>query len=77
MTAAPIPVMVRRKDLQRALDVSSETIRRWLIEGKLPPPDVAVSDQASWWHPVTLERAGFRLWPADPAAASPPTPAAS
>lgn len=61
----PLPRLIRRRDLQRALDVSSETIRRWLISGKLPPPDVAVSDQASWWREDTLAAAGFNVVPAN------------
>ena len=53
--------MIHRRDLQRMLGVSAETIRRWLRSGKLPPPDVAVSHLSSYWRRETLERAGVRV----------------
>lgn len=76
-----IAPLIRRRDLQRALDVSGETMRRWLASGRLPRPDVYVSDSASWWRLDTLQAAGFNVAApppaADPASANPPTPAAS
>lgn len=75
---ADSPRLIRRRDLQRMLGVSGETVRRWLHAGKLPKPDVYVSDQASWWRPDTLAAAGFNVTPALPeASASQPTPASS
>lgn len=38
--------IIWRCDLQRMLDVSSETIRRWMRDRKLPAPDVRLSRQA-------------------------------
>lgn len=69
--------LIRRRDLQRALGVSSETLRRWLASGRLPRPDVFVSDTASWWRLDTLDGAGFKIAAAIPEEASLPTPAAS
>ena len=77
MTANPPTVLIRRGELLRALGISSETLRRWLAAGKCPRPDVDVGGGQQWWHHETLERAGIRLRPADPAAASQPTTAAS
>ena len=75
MTVQPL---IRRRDLQRALGVSSETVRRWLASGRLPRPDVFVSDAASWWRLDTLDGAGFKIAAAPtPETASQPTPAAS
>lgn len=77
MTTNPPPILIRRGDLLRALGISSETLRRWLANGKCPRPDVDVGGGRQWWHPQTLASAGINLQPADPAAASQPTPAAS
>ena len=70
--------MIRRRDLQRALGVSSETMRQWIKARRLPPFDVYVSDRECWWRSDTLAAAGFNVVaPQDQASASPPTPAAS
>lgn len=68
--------MIRRRDLQKALGLSSETVRRWLIDGKLPKPDIYITDSSSWWRNDTLIKAGFDLLPAL-AEASQPKPASS
>ncbi len=77
MSTNPPVILVQRADLLRALSRSSETLRRWMAEGKVPRPDVDMGNGQQWWHPETLARAGIRLQPADQAAANPPTPAAS
>jgi hypothetical protein len=77
VTTNPPPVLIKRARLLAALEISSETLRRWLASGKCPPPDVDVGTGQQWWHPETLARAGIRLQPADQAAANPPRPASS
>lgn len=64
--------MISRRELRAALKISGETLRVWRIAGKLPPPDVNMSERSQWWRLDTLEAAGIRL-----AAANPPTPPAS
>ena len=65
--------IIWRRDLCAALGgVSSETLRRWMKEDKLPKPDVDLSARTRGWRLSTLRKAGLRL-----VVASPPTPAAS
>lgn len=54
------PVILRR-ELQRRLDLSSETIRRWLKEGRLPPLDVNLSRQSKGWKTSTLRAKGINV----------------
>lgn len=35
--------VIWRQDLQERLNVTSNTVRRWMLAGKLPPPDVDLS----------------------------------
>jgi len=44
------------------LGVTSETIRRWLRDKKLPAPDVDLSRKTRAWKVSTLQAAGFNLW---------------
>lgn len=53
--------VIFRPELQEILMVSSETVRRWMREGKLPDPDVALTRKTVGWRLSTLERAGIRL----------------
>ena len=53
--------VIFRTELQELLHVSSETIRRWLLEHRLPSPDVALTRKTVGWKRSTLERAGIRL----------------
>jgi hypothetical protein len=64
--------IIWRRDLQAATQRSSETIRRWLKTGALPPPDFHPSPQVMGWRLSTLTGRGLHIDPA-----SPPTPAAS
>jgi hypothetical protein len=41
--------------------VTSETVRRWMKSGKLPPPDVALSLKTKGWKLSTLHTAGIGL----------------
>lgn len=53
--------VIWRTDLRRQLGVSQETIRRWLKEGTLPKPDVALSRRTLGWRLSTLRQAGINL----------------
>ena len=59
--APPIDRVVWRADLQEAMNVTSETVRRWLRAGKLPEPDVQLSRKTSGWRLSTLHQAGIRI----------------
>ncbi len=41
--------------------VTSETVRRWMKSGKLPPPDVSLSLKTKGWKLSTLHTAGIGL----------------
>lgn len=53
--------VIWRPDLQARMGVSSNTIRRWMQAGKLPPPDVDLSRRTRGWRLSTLREAGIRL----------------
>lgn len=53
--------VIWRPDLQEKMGVSSNTIRRWMLEGKLPPPDVDLSRRTRGWRLSTLREAGINL----------------
>lgn len=55
----PADPIVWRKDLQAALDVTSETIRRWLKDSKLPKPDINPTRRCMGWRRSTLKASGF------------------
>lgn len=72
----PADRVIWRSDLQKILGVSSETMRRWMVAGKLPCPDVNLSRRTKGWSISTLRLAGINLsWPA-PENTSTPAPAA-
>lgn len=50
-----------RADLPAELNVSTETVRRWIRAGKLPEPDVKLSLQSRGWKLSTLRAAGINL----------------
>ncbi len=51
-----------RKELMAALNItSSETIRRWLRDKRLPAPDVNLSQRTQGWRVSTLRKAGINL----------------
>lgn len=59
------------EDLKRILGISStNTLRRQIIAGRVPEPDVQITHKTRYWHRSTLVKAG--LIPA-----SQPTPATS
>jgi len=53
--------IIWRKDLQDTLKVTSETVRRWMRDGKLPTPDVNLSGRTKGWKKSTLDSAGIRF----------------
>jgi hypothetical protein len=53
--------VIWRADLQAQMHVTSETLRRWMRDGKLPKPDVDISRRTKGWRLSTLHSAGIRL----------------
>lgn len=53
--------VIWRADLQTQMHVTSETLRRWMRDGKLPKPDVDLSRRTKGWRLSTLHSAGIRL----------------
>lgn len=53
--------VIWRRELQKEMHVSSETIRRWLNAKKLPQPDVDISNRTKGWRLSTLRAAGILL----------------
>lgn len=58
---AAVDRVVYRQELQRELGVVSETMRRWIRDGKLPKPDVALSRRTMGWRLSTLHAAGVGI----------------
>lgn len=54
--------VIWRRELQAAAHVSSETIRRWMRDAKLPAPDVDLSHRTKGWRVSTLRAAGINLF---------------
>lgn len=54
------PIFDRRMLMQR-LNVSTETIRRYIKDKRLPKPDVALSQKTMGWKLSTLRAAGINL----------------
>lgn len=53
--------LIKRADLQRRLGVSSDTMRRWIRDGKLPPPDFYLTRENLGWRASTLRAAGANV----------------
>lgn len=53
--------VIWRPDLQTMIGVHSETVRRWLKAGKLPAPDVHLSQKTLGWRVSTLRAAGINI----------------
>lgn len=60
-TPAQIDRVIYRAELCSMLGVKTECVRRWLIKGKLPAPDVALSRKTAGWRLSTLQAAGIGL----------------
>lgn len=53
--------VIWRTDLYVHLRVTSETVRRWIKAGKLPAPDVDLSNRTKGWRLSTLRAAGINF----------------
>ncbi len=53
--------VIWRRELQSTMQVTSETMRRWMNTGRLPQPDVQISRRTSGWKLSTLKAAGINL----------------
>lgn len=58
MTNDPI---IWRGELHERLQVTSNTVRRWIKDKKLPAPDVELSLRTRGWRLSTLRAAGINL----------------
>lgn len=61
MSDKPVETVIWRADLAKRLHRSSETIRLWMRDGKLPKPDVDLSLKTRGWKLSTLRAAGIDL----------------
>jgi excisionase family DNA binding protein len=65
--------VIWRRDLRAALgDISDETLRRLMKSGKLPKPDVDLSNRTRGWRLSTLRSSGFNIVTSDDATSTPP-----
>jgi predicted DNA-binding transcriptional regulator AlpA len=53
--------IIYRQDLYRMLGVTSETLRRYLRDNKIPPADIAITQRTVGWRLSTLRAAGINL----------------
>ena len=53
--------VIWRPDFQDMMQVTSETVRRWMKAGRLPAPDVALSRKTLGWRVSTLRNAGINI----------------
>lgn len=53
--------VIWRPQLQQMMGVTSETIRRWMRDHRLPEPDVAMSRKTLGWRVSTLRAHGVNL----------------
>jgi hypothetical protein len=61
LDVAPEDRVIWRAELCDKLHVGSEALRRWIKAGKLPPPDVDLSQKTKGWRVSTLHAAGIRI----------------
>ncbi|MCX8567031.1 MAG: hypothetical protein ON057_001758 [Glomeribacter sp. 1016415] len=54
---APLDRVIWRRDLQQKLNVHSNTVSVWIKEGRLPKPDVNLSNRTKGWKLSTLRAA--------------------
>jgi predicted DNA-binding transcriptional regulator AlpA len=53
--------IIYRQNLYKMLGVTSETLRKWLKDQKLPPADIAISRRTVGWRLSTLPATGIKL----------------
>ena len=51
--------IIFRKELMEIMKVTSETLRVWTKNGKLPAPDIHISSHVKGWKLSTLNNAGI------------------
>ena len=62
----PLEVPIFPADLMRLLGIShANTLRRYIADGRVPPPDKRISQKTRYRHRSTLEQAGLIEPPAD------------
>ena len=61
MSTEEIDRVIFRPELMKTMNVTRETIRRWMIARRLPAPDVAMSRKTLGWRLSTLRNAGINL----------------
>jgi predicted DNA-binding transcriptional regulator AlpA len=54
-------VVIWRRELPAKLGVTSEAVRKMMKAGKLPKPDVDLSQKTRGWRMSTLHAAGIKL----------------
>lgn len=54
--------VIFRQDLCEVMQVTTETLRRWMEAGKLPKPDVDLSLKRRGWKLSTLRKAGINVF---------------
>jgi predicted DNA-binding transcriptional regulator AlpA len=57
----PVDRIIFRPELCEMCNVSSESIRRWIKMGRIPPADVHITRRTTGWRLSTLLSAGIRL----------------
>jgi predicted DNA-binding transcriptional regulator AlpA len=57
----PEDPIIWRSQLHKLLELSSDTVRRMLKDGKLPKPDVDLSQKTRGWKRSTLRAAGINF----------------
>lgn len=60
-TTEEIDYVIWRKDFQATMQVTSETVRRWIKAKKLPEPDVYMSLKTMGWRMSTLRASGINI----------------
>jgi predicted DNA-binding transcriptional regulator AlpA len=53
--------VIKRQELYKMMGVTSETLRTWIKQGKLPKADIALSQRTVAWRLSTLQAAGIKL----------------
>lgn len=53
--------IIYRQDLYKGLGVTSETLRRWIRDGKMPAADISITRRTVGWRLSTLQAAGIKL----------------
>ncbi|GAB2940628.1 hypothetical protein GCM10027182_05390 [Aquaspirillum soli] len=55
--------IIWRTDFTKKMGVTTNTVRRWIRDGKVPPPDIDLSLKIQGWRTSTLHKAGINIPP--------------